>query len=223
MPGLTRLAAAFTVRRRPQATVTRRATLAAAQSWETEAEEAGSVAGGVSNGMTPAKMLGSANAAPNPSVAPATAFNSDSSYKIRTHIDVWWVLDSSGNLVPGSERQDVATRTGTTEIPDWVRNFAAALQTDYGITVPNLGYSEFNANAYSGDSTAVANPRTTGLAPEEAYLPHTSPLTVNPANGSCLIVHTESGGTIGYRPLDDLTSVTDVNMSANQNGPGYLP
>jgi hypothetical protein len=190
------------------------ATLTAAQSWETEAEQAGSVAAGVSNGMTPAKMMGFANAVPNPSVAPATEFNSDSSYKIKTHIDVWWVVDSSGNLVPGSERLDVTTRTGTTEIPDWVRNFAAALQTDYGITVPNLAYSEFNANAYTGDSTAVANPLTTGLAPGEAYLPHTSPLTVDPANSNCVIVHTESGGTIGYRPLDDQTSATDANMSA---------
>jgi hypothetical protein len=80
--------------------------------------------------------------------------------------------------------------------------------------VPNLGYSEFNANACTGDFTAVANPLTTGLAPGEAYLPHTSPLTVDPANGSRLIVHTESGGTIGYRPLDDQTSATDANMSA---------
>lgn len=189
------------------------ATAAAATAWKTEVTQAGSVATGVSNGMTPAKLMDFANAKPDPTAAPATAFASDESYKIKTHIDVWWDVTTSGTIVPGSERAVVTSRTGTTSIPDWVLKFVNAMQSDYGINVPNLAYSELNANTYTGDSTAVPNPLSTGLAPGEAYLPHVDPITLD-STGKCVIFHTTNGGTIGYRPLDDQTSSEDASMSA---------
>jgi hypothetical protein len=188
-------------------------TLGAAQAWATEVREAGSVATGVSNGMTPAKLMDFANARPNPTVAPSTEFASDTSYKIKTHIDVWWVVGPSGSIVPGSQRAVVTNRTGTTSLPDWMRNFMNAVQSDYGISVPNLAYRELNANAYTGDSTSVANPLATGTTPGEAYLPHVNPTTIDPT-GKCVIVHATSGGTIGYRALDDQTGATDANVNA---------
>jgi hypothetical protein len=79
--------------------------------------------------------------------------------------------------------------------------------------VPNLAYRELNANAYTGDSTSVANPLATGTTPGEAYLPHVNPTTIDPT-GKCVIVHATSGGTIGYRALDDQTGATDANVNA---------
>jgi len=176
-------------------------------------QEAGSTAAGNSNGLTPAILMGFANAKPDPSVSPDQAYASLSSFKIKTRISVSYLLDSKGNIQPGSVAASVDTVTGDTEIPTWMTSFMYAVQQDYGIQVPDLSYNEVNANTYTQDATHVANPLANGLAPGQSYLPHTDPWEID-STGKCVVVHSTSGGTIGYRPLDDQVASTDANVDA---------
>lgn len=191
------------------------ATLAAVQNWGTEVQEAGDTAAGTgsADGMTPAELMRFAVPRPDLSKTPDQNYAADTSYKIKTHIDVTYAVDSSGNVFNGSQSATVTSRTGTTELPDWLTGFVAGVQADYGIPIPDLSYDETDANAYTGDPTHVPNPLVTGTTPGEAYMPHVSAPQVD-STGKCVAVKAISGGSIGYRPLDTQTSRTDANFSA---------
>lgn len=191
------------------------ATLAAVQKWGTEVQEAGDTAAGTgsADGMTPAELMHFAVPRPDLSKTPDQNYAADTSYKIKTHIDVTYAVDADGNVFNGSQSAAVTTRTGTTELPDWLLGFVAGVQTDYGIPIPDLSYDEVDANAYTGDPTHVANPLVTGTTPGQAYMPHVSGPQVD-STGKCVTVKAISGGSIGYRPLDTQSGRTDANFSA---------
>lgn len=165
---------------------------------------------------------------PDPSAPPN--FGSDLTYKIKTHVDVSYAADSGGNIVPGSQSSVVTSRTGDTHLPEFLLNFMQATQTDYGIygvSLPDLSYQETDANTHTGDPTAVANPLQSGYAPGRAYMPHYGAATID-STGQCVGTAAITGGTIGYRPLDNQT-VTDTKVNAwyqqlvAANAAGRLP
>ncbi|SEN19961.1 hypothetical protein SAMN05216267_1002256 [Actinacidiphila rubida] len=191
------------------------ATLAAVQKWGTEVQEAGDTATGTgsADGMTPARLMQFSVPRPDLTKTPDQNYAADTSYKIKTHVDVTYAVDSQGNVFNGSQSAAVTSRTGTTELPDWLTGFVAGVQADYGIPIPDLSYDEVNANAYTGDPTHVPNPLVTGTTPGEAYMPHVSGPQVD-STGKCVAVKAISGGSIGYRPLDTQSGKTDANFSA---------
>ncbi|MBM9504146.1 golvesin C-terminal-like domain-containing protein [Actinacidiphila acididurans] len=191
------------------------ATLTAVQNWGNEVQEAGDTATGTGtpDGMTPARLMQFSVPRPDLSKTPDQNYAADTSYKQKTHIDVTYAVDANGNVFSGSQSAVVTSRTGTTELPDWLVAFVAGVQTDYGIPIPDLSYDEVDANTYTGDPTHVPNPLVTGTAPGQAYMPHVSAPQVD-STGKCVAVKSISGGSIGYRPLDTQSGRTDANFSA---------
>jgi hypothetical protein len=171
----------------------------AADEWYTDATQAGSAPSTSKTPvMTEPTWLSFNNPTPPPATMTSSTFSSDTSYKIKTHIDVSYVV-SNGTISPGSDMVNTSVRTGTTTIPQWVRDFISGVDADYGITGPNLNYSELDANTYSGESSSE-NTTSTGKAPGMEYVWHSDPAAVNSGN-TCVIAHTEMGGSIGYRAM----------------------
>lgn len=182
--------------------------------WGQQMADAGAVPTGnqMGGGMTMAKLMGMANPTPNPSQTHSQAFASNLSYKIKTHISITW-LDQNGQIVPGSQHLAVNFGTGDTAMPQFVINFMNAVQTDYGVAVPNLSFSETDGNQYTMESKTVPNPLSVGSVPALAYIPHyTAP--VLDTTSDCLALKTVTGGADGFRPLDTQAGTTDANVSA---------
>ncbi|WEO93435.1 hypothetical protein A6P39_005035 [Streptomyces sp. FXJ1.172] len=174
--------------------------------WADDATAAGtSTSGHSSTSMTEPKWLGYSNTdVPPPTTLTSSTFSDDLSYKIKSHLDVSFVI-AGGKIVPGSEDLHFRERTGTTHIPDFVGDFMQAVQTDYGITAPNLSYNETDANFFSGDSTHV-DPLSSRQAPGRDYVWHADEPSVS-SDQSCVLVRTIMGGSIGWRPLAAQTPV----------------
>jgi hypothetical protein len=148
--------------------------------------------------MSEPTWLSFSNPTPGPQVIKSSGFSSDSSYKIKTHIDFSYIL-RDGKILPGSDQIDTRVRTGTTTIPAFVLGFMKAIKADYGIAPPNLRYNEVDANTFSGDATQV-DPYVKGLAPGRQYVWHSDPPQVT-NSGKCVAAHAVTGGVIGWRPL----------------------
>jgi hypothetical protein len=174
--------------------------------WSDDATSAGtSTSGHSSTSMTEPRWLGFGNDdVPPPTTITSSTFADDLSYKIKSHLDVSFVI-AGGKIIPGSEDLHFRERTGTTHIPDFVGKFMEAVQTDYGIAPPNLSYNEADANFFSGDSTHV-DPLATREAPGRDYVWHADEPTVT-SDQSCVNVRTIMGGSIGWRPLSAQTPV----------------
>jgi hypothetical protein len=173
--------------------------------WAQDAEDAGTSTSGHVNGMTEPKWLGFGNTnTPPPTTITSSTFYSDLSYKVKSHLDVSFVV-ADGKILPGSEDVRFRERTGTTHIPEFVGNFMKSVQTDYGITPPNLKYSETDANVFSGDATAV-DPLGNMATPGRDYVWHTAPPSLS-SDQSCMIVRSIMGGSIGWRTLAAQTPV----------------
>ncbi|MDI5969405.1 SGNH/GDSL hydrolase family protein [Streptomyces sp. SL13] len=187
-------------------------TMAAVQSWSSQVEAAGT---SISGSATEPNWLAFANPTPNPSVAPGTAFASDLNYKIKTHIDVSFAADPDGKIIPGSNNESTTWKTGNTAIAPFIRNFINGTVSDYGnlgVKLPDLSFTEHDANYADGSDTAVANPLVTGYIPARAYLPWSEPSAID-STGKCIDTRSISGGADGYRPLGGAAS-TSANFGA---------
>ena len=115
--------------------------------------------------MTEPTWLAFKNPTPGPTTLGPSSYSGDGSYKIKTHIEVSFVVKASGTaIVPGSEQVITTVRTGDTHLPAFVSGFMNAMQQDYGIKPPNLQYDEMDANSFTGDTTPV-DPLGTGDCP----------------------------------------------------------
>ncbi|GAA1965128.1 hypothetical protein GCM10009838_23240 [Catenulispora subtropica] len=195
---------------------------AAAQAWNSQVQAAGSSPTDHPPGLSEATWMNFAV----PSPAGTTIggqFQTDGTFKIKNHVEVQYLTDTSGNLVPGSQWSSVQSRTGDTEIAKFVRDYVAATVADYGsagVTMPDIGYQEIDANQFTGDATNVTNPLVTGYTPGRAYMPHTNAATLD---GDCVQVRAINGGSIGYRPLDAKDSVdAAMNTWTDQLNAAYL-
>jgi hypothetical protein len=180
-------------------------TWAVANTWANDVRTAGTSPTNHPPGMSEAVWLGYAGPGPTSSIGPST-FADDATYKGKEHLDVSFVIDSTGKVVPGSAEVTTTARTGTTHLAPFMRNFILALSNEYGITPPNFRYNEYDANAYSGDATPV-DPLGTDLAPGRAYVSNAAPTNVS-ADGQCVETRSISGGSDGYRSLVANAAVT---------------
>jgi hypothetical protein len=178
--------------------------------WATDALDAGtSTTGHAANGMTEPTWLGFGNLSnfPPATTLDATKLADDTNYKVKSHLDVSFVV-ANGQIVPGSQDLHFRERTASTHIPDFVANFMNAVQADYGITRPNLAYSEVDANLFSGDPTPVDPLNQNNITPGRDYVWHADSPTVTDS-GTCVATHTIMGGSIGWRPLAAQTPVAN--------------
>ncbi|WP_188273459.1 hypothetical protein [Streptomyces sp. CBMA152] len=185
-------------------------TSAAIKSWQSDVDAAGT---DPNAHPSQADWLGFAIPAP-PSTINEHTFDEDRSYKIKTHIDASYVVGPDGKIIPGTEEVVDSGRTGNTEIAPFARNFIQATVKDYGslgVTLPDLSFDAKDGNV-TGQTTHVANPLETGLTPGQAYRSGQQPTTID-STGKCVTTKFVSGGSIGYRPLDEAPN-TDTNMNA---------
>ncbi|MGW2479579.1 golvesin C-terminal-like domain-containing protein [Streptomyces sp. NPDC001571] len=182
----------------------------AVKAWGADVEKAGT---DPNNHPSQSDWLGFAIPAP-PATIDEHTFDDDRSYKIRTHIDTSYVVGPDGKIIPGSEELKDSGRTGNTEIAPFARDFIQATVKDYGslgVTLPDLSFDAKDGNV-TGQTTHVANPLETGVTPGQAYRSGQQPTAID-STGTCLTTKYVSGGSIGYRPLDEAPN-TDAQVSA---------
>lgn len=184
------------------------ATRAAIDSWRNEVLLSGYDPVNHPVGHSIARWIGFSNAAadrPTSNTRPAS-FDDDSRYKIRSKMTVSFVAGSDGKVIDGSEWAEYTNRTADTHLPQFVRDFIAAVKSDYGVAVPDLRYSMVDANLHNGHTTKV-DPLSNGVLPGRAYAyAGIAPTVAGTAGTSgsgntCVAANYVSGGSIGYRTM----------------------
>jgi hypothetical protein len=195
-----------------------------ANNWFNQVSEAGSAPSTSSTPvMTEPQWLGFSNTTPGPTTLASNPYAQDPSYKIKTHLDVSFV-ENNGTIVPGSQQVTATVRTGTTAMPTFVSSFMEAVQTDYGIAVPDLNYDEVDANTFTGDATPVT-PLSNGQLPGRALVWHADSPTLTNSN-TCVADRVVSGGEIGWRPIvaqDQVGGSVQAWVTALQNDTAVNP
>ncbi|MFC4066946.1 golvesin C-terminal-like domain-containing protein [Actinoplanes subglobosus] len=144
---------------------------------------------------------------------PAYFMTDDASYKIRAQAQVSFIKTADGKIVSGSESVEYDHRTADTHLPAFILETFHAITKDYGIAPPDLTYSLADLNAHDG-LVQTASPQIDGVLPGRsyAYAGHTPVITDLDGNatadGSCVAALFTSGGSIGYRPMLGVSSVT---------------
>ncbi|MBN0048417.1 hypothetical protein JS756_30810 [Streptomyces actuosus] len=159
----------------------------------------------------------------------------DGAYKLYNKATVSYVKTTDGKIVQGSESVSYDDRTADTHIPDFVREFFAALQKDYGTTPPDLNYTTTNLNVHDGRTTTTTT-NSDGILPGRAYksigvkpvITDSNDNLVTDATGTCVAVMHTSGGSIGYRSALANRSLTDsvqdwVNRVSRDTGSSDNP
>jgi len=167
-------------------------TRAAFQRWSTQVSSAGST-----NAVT--KWLNFANAAtyrPTTNKVKTAWRSNDASYKIRNKVVLSFVV-KNGAIVKGTDDVELDDRTADTHLPPFIRDIMRAIQTDYGVTLPDLSYSKEDLNEYD-HQVREADPIVDGVLPGQAE--HQA-ATYGMLSNGCLGAVQVSGGTIGYRPM----------------------
>lgn len=144
---------------------------------------------------------------PTSTAEPAHFTTDDAAYKIRSSMRFSYVVGADGKIVDGSGDVDYDQRTADTHMPRFVMEFLRAMQSDYGITLPNLTYTTTNLNEYDHKST-TAQPQYDGILPGRSFRyagwkPIVTDQAGNPVHSgaSCVLGLFSSGGLIGFRPM----------------------
>ncbi|MFC3978796.1 hypothetical protein [Streptosporangium jomthongense] len=187
------------------------ATWDASKAWNDDILAAGNSPTQHAPDMTEAIWMNMSNPRPDINADPDTAFVSKHDYKIRTHVDVRYVVGADGKIVAGSEGSNASTSVGDAHVPRFVRDIMAAVQTDYGIAKPNVAFDMVDANQYTGKFTHV-DPLGTSNVPGQAYIPNNRPAKLD-ADRNCTETRAVGGGVHGFRAMVGTPSV-DANVSA---------
>ncbi|MFF3645398.1 hypothetical protein [Streptomyces sp. NPDC002564] len=156
-------------------------------------------ADGTAPSMSIPVWMAMSNLRPDPSKPASVAYQSDNSYKIKSDIDVSYIVDdSSGKIISGSESAGYRVRVGNAHLPHFVTDFIKAVEADYGIAKPNISYTTPDALEFGRDQHV--SPYTTGDTPGQAYFPHFRGARLNSDN-TCVDVRGVGGGVHGYRPM----------------------
>ncbi|TPQ18436.1 hypothetical protein [Streptomyces sporangiiformans] len=156
-----------------------------------------------SDGSAPAMSIpvwmAMSNQRPDSSQPASVALKGDNSYKIKSEVDVSFIVDNStGKIVSGSESAGYRVRVGNAHLPHFVTDIIKAIESDYGITAPNIDYTTYDALEFGRDQRV--RPYTDGDTPGQAYFPHFRGARVNSDN-TCVDFRAVGGGVHGYRPM----------------------
>ncbi|WP_406332279.1 hypothetical protein [Streptomyces sp. NBC_00203] len=166
--------------------------------------------------------MGMSNIRPNPSASPDQAYQDANSYKIKSDVDVTFVKDDTGHIIPGSESASYDARVGNAHLPVFVTQLIKAISADYHIAAPDLTYTTPDALEYG--RTYTADPLVDGDTPGQAYFPHFRGARLNSDN-TCVDFRAVGGGVHGYRAMVGHKSINDnvkawldkVNASPDTN------
>jgi hypothetical protein len=173
------------------------ATDAAATTWMNRVRTAGASHQVPQPADTMPKWLGFPNPDP-PATLPAGYLDDLEHHKIRARLKVEF-LAAGGQVDPGSVTAEFMAASGDTHTPDVILDFMRAVNTDYGVPLPNIAYDAVDLNSYTHGFTHV-DPLVTGRMPGRSYRWKTSvPVLTN--NGTCVRVRTISGGSKGDKPM----------------------
>ncbi|WP_143660339.1 hypothetical protein [Streptomyces sp. JHA26] len=140
-----------------------------------------------------------ANQRPDPSKPASEALKGEDSYKIKSDIEVSFIVDdSTGKIISGSEGAGYKLRIGNAHLPHFVTDIIEAIEADYGITRPDIDYTTENALEYGHDERA--HPYADGNTPGQVYFPHFRGARLN-GDQTCVDVRAIGGGVHGYRPM----------------------
>nr|BFE74623.1 hypothetical protein GCM10020092_079240 [Actinoplanes digitatis] len=194
----------------PRADCVMPATRQAALNWDQEVAAAGTDPVNHTDGFSiPAWMSFSNDFRHRPTSANKLAHfdTNDDSYKLRSGMRITYVVGPDGKIVDGSADIDYHQRTADTHLPKFVMEYLRAVQSDYGIALPDLTYTTTNLRQYDHMYT-TAHPQLDGRAPGRSYRfagwkPIVTDATGVPVQtgGRCVVGLFSSGGVIGFRPM----------------------
>ncbi|MFJ3998593.1 golvesin C-terminal-like domain-containing protein [Streptomyces parvus] len=173
----------------------------AAEQWAKDIKAGGKQprADGSAPAMSIPVWMAMSNQRPDPSQPASVALKGDDSYKIRSDVEVSFIVDNStGKIVSGSESASYRARVGNAHLPHFVTNIMKAVEADYGITAPYIDYTTYDALEYGRNQRV--HPYTDGDTPGQAYFPHLRGARLN-ADNTCVDIRAIGGGVHGYRPM----------------------
>ncbi|MGM9470320.1 SGNH/GDSL hydrolase family protein [Streptomyces murinus] len=213
-------------------------TKAAVEKWNADVEAAGTSTTEHPDGHSIPQWIHFANPytdRPTSDSKPSWFGTDDAAYKMYNKATVSYIKTSGGKIINGSQSVSYDDRTADTHIPDFVRNFFAALQKDYGTQPPDLDYVAKDLNVHNGQWVTTTT-NSDGILPGRAYqsvgvrpvITDDNDKAVTDNSGTCVAVMHTAGGSIGYRPAladQHLTdSVADwVNRVSNDTGSSDNP
>ncbi|MFJ8149869.1 hypothetical protein ACIQ6R_33235 [Streptomyces sp. NPDC096048] len=181
----------------------------AAEKWYQEVKAGGNKvrADGSAPAMSIPVWMAMANHRPDTSQPASVAFQDDNSYKIKSDVDVSYIVDeSTGKIIPGSESAGYKVRVGNAHLPHFVTDLIKAIEADYGIPKPNINYTTYDALEYGRDQ--YVTPYTTGDTPGQAYFPHFRGARLD-TDQKCVDFRAVGGGVHGYRAMVAYQHVND--------------
>ncbi|WP_143664931.1 golvesin C-terminal-like domain-containing protein [Streptomyces sp. TLI_55] len=173
----------------------------AAEKWYKDIKAGGWTprADGTAPSMSIPVWMAMSNQRPDASQPASVALKGDNSYKIKSDVEVSFIVDdSTGKIVSGSESGDYQVRIGNAHLPHFVTDIIQAIESDYGITKPDIDYFTQDALEYGKDITA--HPYTDGDTPGQVFFPHFRGARLNSDN-TCVDFRAVGGGVHGYRPM----------------------
>jgi hypothetical protein len=213
-------------------------TKAAAERWNDEVTTSGTSTTDHPDGHSIAEWMHYSNPytkRPTDDSRPSWFGTDDAAYKMDNKATVSYVKTSDGKIINGSESVTYDDRTADTHIPDFVREFFAALQQDYGTQPPDLDYTAKDLNVHNGKSTTTST-NSDGILPGRAYksigvqpvITDDNDNVVTGDGGTCVAVMHTAGGSIGYRTALGDQHLTDsvadwVTRVSNDTGSSDNP
>jgi hypothetical protein len=178
-----------------------RRTWDAAWKWYQDVKAGGRAptADGSAPAMSIPVWMAMSNKRPDPSLPASVALADDNSYKIKSEVDVSFLVDdSTGKIVSGSESTGYRVRVGNAHLPQFLTEIIKAIELDYGIPKPYIDYTTQDALEYG--RTLRSQPFADGDTAGQAYLPHFRSGRLNSDN-TCVDFRAVGGGVHGYRPM----------------------
>ncbi|MFJ5590793.1 hypothetical protein ACIQCG_13665 [Streptomyces noursei] len=138
------------------------------------------------------------NQRPDPSKPASESYKDPNSYKIKSDVQVTFVIGEDGKIIEGSVGSNYTSRVGNAHLPYFVTKTMKAIEADYGIAAPDIDYTTQDALEY-GDVRA-SHPYEDGDTPGQAYFPHFRAARLDSAK-QCVDFRAVGGGVHGYRAM----------------------
>ncbi|MFH8701989.1 golvesin C-terminal-like domain-containing protein [Streptomyces chartreusis] len=181
----------------------------AAKKWYEDIKAGGLTprADGSAPSMSIPVWMAMSNQRPDPSQPASVALKSDNSYKIKSDVEVSFIVDNTtGKIISGSESAGYQLRIGNAHLPHFVTDIIQAIESDYGITKPDIDYTTYDALEYGRDERV--HPYTDGDTPGQVLFPHFRGARLNSDN-TCVDFRAVGGGVHGYRPMIAYKHIND--------------
>ncbi|MGW6529456.1 SGNH/GDSL hydrolase family protein [Streptomyces venezuelae] len=152
------------------------------------------------------RWMAMSNERPDPAAPASKAYADPNSYKIKSDVNVTFVVGEDGKIVDGSVGSDYRARVGNAHLPHFVTDIMQAIEADYGIPAPDIDYTTQDALEYGNVHTS--HPYKDGDTPGQAYFPHFRGARLDDAK-QCVDFRGVGGGVHGYRAMIGHKSVND--------------